>query len=137
MTVFNLTLLGWLLRGKIGNLGTTLLIKPFCIMMVGSLATGLIAYFAYSFIYPQAELFGHVACATAVPPAQALMNAACSVLHRHAPIISSSQVVGFLTLFLSLGLASIPALCAYVGVCALFKLEELSTAMKRLGRSRA
>jgi len=51
ITVFNLTCLGLLLRRKIGNLGATLLIKPFSIMITGSIVGSVAAYATYNLIY--------------------------------------------------------------------------------------
>jgi putative peptidoglycan lipid II flippase len=48
ITVFNLTLLAVLLRGRIGSLGLTQLFAPLAIMLIASSLSGLVVYFSFT-----------------------------------------------------------------------------------------
>jgi putative peptidoglycan lipid II flippase len=117
ITVFNLTCLGLLLRRKIGNLGTTLLIKPFSIMIAGSIIGSIAAYATYNFI------FWHIPRVHVVSLAFAIGVA--------------SAVAGIVYDACAIGVASAVAGIMYVGICIGCKLEEPQEVLKRLRKSKA
>jgi len=105
MTIFNLSLLTFFLRHKIGHLGARLLIKPLATMITASVACAAIIYFAYhglASVIPGAEVHG---------------------------ALSQMQVIVRLII---LSIAGGAGLAAYVFVCLLFRLDEPMVVAKRM-----
>ena len=100
VTVFNLSLLSFLLRKKMGNLGGLTLVKPVAVMLSASAACAAVTYFVFH---------------AADPLAQKLFAELPGVLNHHSKTIR---------LFITIGLASGLGMIAYLIVCQLCKLEE-------------
>jgi len=116
MTVFNLSLLSFLLRKKIGNLGATRLIQPVIIMISASVVCGLVAWASYSVLSPMSET---------------LTNQVFILLAKLVKTMPLS-LANTLHLFLAVGLASTVGMAIYVAFCLAFRLEETSEIVKRL-----
>ncbi len=107
MTVFNLTLLSFLLRKKIGRLGATQLLKPVTIMLAASAVCGIAAYFLYGAMAQVTEIMANQIFAGHIKMAR--------TLH----------------LLVAVGLSSGVALALYFAVCQGLKLEETGEVLKR------
>jgi putative peptidoglycan lipid II flippase len=94
MTVFNLSLLTWALKRKIGNLGMTSMLKSLSVMLVGAALCGAVTFWLYGWL----EQFAH---------------GTDWIFHGidliRLAFIAVSSLIG-------MGL--------YTGICLLFKLEE-------------
>jgi putative peptidoglycan lipid II flippase len=108
MTIFNLSLLSYLLRKKIGSLGATRLLKPVAIMLGASIICGLAAHSIYGLIAPLTE------------------SLANQIIVHHAKLAKT------LHLFVAVGLASSLGLGLYFAVCQGLKLEETGEIIRRL-----
>jgi putative peptidoglycan lipid II flippase len=107
VTVFNLSVLGFFLRKKIGNLGASRLLKPLAIMLAGSVAAGITSWFLYGF-------FAHM-----------------------FQLSAQDEHVRTIPLAVSLAISCGIAFAVYLGVCVLCKLEEPHAVLKRFLPSKA
>jgi hypothetical protein len=107
MTIFNLSLLSFLLRKKIGNLGATKMLKPVAIMITASIICGLVSYLVYMLVSPLTAT---------------LINAMGLSLAKFAKTLH---------LLIAIGLASGVGMVLYLAFCQAFKLEETNEIIKR------
>ena len=112
ITIFNLSCLSWLLRRKIGSLGTSLLIKPFAIMFGASVLGAIPAYFIQEWV----------------------QSGMLTLISKFHPELDAARSVATtkISLLVSVGIASALAFAIYLAICLLFKLEEPSQVFKRL-----
>ena len=122
MTGFNLSLLSFLLRKKIGNLGATKLLQPVAIMLTASLVCGVSAFYIYSFCEPGTNAIATAIAAALTPIIQSLPAWLAKVLNG---------ILHSLPLLLSLGLSSGVGMGLYIAVCQFCRLQETTEIFKR------
>jgi putative peptidoglycan lipid II flippase len=104
ITIFNLTMLTWFLKRKVGNLGGTSLVSPLLVMIGGSVVCGLIALSLHNLITSNISIAGK------------WMNIAAST---------------WVNMF-GIACGGAAGMAAYVFWCTMFKLEEPLAVGKRL-----
>jgi len=122
MTVFNLSLLSFLLRKKIGNLGATKLIQPVATMLAASLICALAAFYTYTFCEPWTNGLASAIAAGLAPLVQSLPSLLAKI---------SNALLKALPLLLSLGMSSAVGMALYIAVCQICKLQETTEIFKR------
>jgi putative peptidoglycan lipid II flippase len=110
ITIFNLGMLTWFLRKKIGHLQTRQLIQPVAIMLAGSLACALATVLIYNLV----------------------MLMSNSPLSAHMLTGSWGHWLHWFWKLLSVATASLGGLGVYVLICAVLRLEEPSLLSRRL-----
>lgn len=98
VTVFNLAVLTFLMRKKIGNLGFTQLLKPVAIMFLASTACGLVAYGMHNAITSNVHLSPFITALISVSVASSLGLAAyaviCVLFKLHEPTMLLERFKG-------------------------------------------
>ncbi|MBU6450331.1 MAG: murein biosynthesis integral membrane protein MurJ [Cyanobacteria bacterium REEB67] len=107
VTIFNLSLLSFLLRKKLGNLGGMKLVKPVSVMLFASAACALTSYFTFNFVGTPLE-----------------------ALCQH--FLISEKLARTIQLFLALAISSSLGMALYFVLCHLSRLEEAGIIVRRV-----
>ncbi|HEY9679614.1 MAG TPA: murein biosynthesis integral membrane protein MurJ [Drouetiella sp.] len=113
ITVFNFSLLGILLRKKIGSLGIFKLVKPFTIMLTASVIAGFCTHYVYEAAAP-------------------LLASVLTPDGSEKIFGIGRRIMQLVSLLASIAVASGVGLPLYGVICLLFKLEEPYMLLRRL-----